>query len=170
VQSPQVRGAARADAAAIAAIYTQGIEDRVATFETEPRGEAQIARLLSDRDGTHPTVVAVRSDEVIGFAWVAPYSDRPCYAGIGEFSVYVARAHRGSGAGRLLVEALAQACTAHGFWKLVSKIFPENAASRALCRATGFREVGLHQRHAQLDGRWRDVIVVERLLTTAAGR
>jgi phosphinothricin acetyltransferase len=113
-------------------------------------------------------VVALREDEVIGFAWVAPYSDRPCYAGIGEFSVYVARAHRGSGAGRVLVEALAQACAACGFWKLLSKIFPENAASRALCRATGFREVGIHQRHARLDGRWRDVIVVERLLTTVA--
>jgi phosphinothricin acetyltransferase len=169
VQSPQVRNATPDDAAAIAAVYNQGIEDRVATFETEPRSEAEVARIISERGDGHPTVVAVRDGEVIGFAWVAPYSERPCYAGVGEFSVYVGRAHRGSGAGRLLVDALAEACAAQGFWKLVSRIFPENAASRALCRAAGFREVGVHERHARLDGRWRDVIVVERLLTTVAG-
>jgi L-amino acid N-acyltransferase YncA len=95
---------------------------------------------------------------------LAPYSDRPCYAGIGEFSVYVAREQRGGGTGRVLVEALAQACREKGFWKLVSRVFPENQASRALCRATGFREVGVHHRHARLDGEWRDVVVVERLL------
>lgn len=165
MQIPQVRRATAADSAAIAAIYNQGIADRVATFETEPRSEAQVRRLLEERGATHPTTVALRDGEVIGFAWVSPYSDRPCYAGVGEFSVYVARAQRGSGAGRVLVHALADACAENGFWKLVSKIFPENHASRALCRAAGFREVGVHHRHARLDGQWRDVIVVERLLT-----
>jgi phosphinothricin acetyltransferase len=159
-----VRAATGPDAAAIARIYTEGIEDRVATFETEPRSEQDVARVLASHHGTHPAVVAVQDGAVVGFAWIAPYSDRPCYAGVGEFSVYVAREQRGSGIGAALITALATACEARGFWKLVSRIFPENEASRRLCRATGFREVGLHQRHARLDGAWRDVIVVERLL------
>jgi len=160
----ELRAANAADAAAIARIHNQGIEDRVATFETEPRSAAQVEALLVARAGSHPAVVAGDADGVVGFAWVSPYSDRDCYRGIGDFSVYVARGRRGTGVGRLLVEALAEACRERGFWKLLSKIFPENEASRALCRVAGFSEVGVHHRHAQLDGVWRDVIVVERLL------
>jgi L-amino acid N-acyltransferase YncA len=160
----QVRPATPADAAAITRIYNQGIEDRGATFETRLRSSDEVAALLEARADAYPAVVASRDDEVIGFAWVSPYSDRECYRGIGEYTVYVARDARGTGAGRVLVDALADACRARGFWKILSKIFPENAASRALCRAAGFREVGVHRRHAQLDGAWRDVIVVERLL------
>jgi phosphinothricin acetyltransferase len=164
VPALQLRAATTADAAAVARIYNQGIADRVATFETEPRSAEQVAALLGGRAGDYPAVVACDGGEVIGFAWVTPYGDRACYRGIGEFSVYVERGRRGGGAGRLLVEALAEACAARGFWKILSKIFPENQASRGLCRAAGFREVGVHRRHAQLDGAWRDVIVVERLL------
>jgi phosphinothricin acetyltransferase len=160
----QVRAATPDDARAIAHVYNQGIEDRVATFETEPRTAAQVEQTLRRRLRTHPALVAERDGAVIGFAWVAPYSDRPCYVGVGEFSVYIAREARGQGIGRDLVEALADACWQQQFWKLVSRIFPENAASRGLCRACGFREIGTHVRHAQLDGEWRDVIVVERLL------
>ena len=86
-----------------------------------------------------------------------------------EFSVYVARAARGRGAGRVAMEALLAEAEARGLWKLVGLIFPENEASLALSRALGFREVGVYRRHAKLDGRWRDVVVVERLLGEAAG-
>jgi L-amino acid N-acyltransferase YncA len=160
----EVRAATPDDARAIAHVYNQGIEDRVATFETEPRTAGQVEQTLRRRIRTHPALVAERDGTVIGFAWVAPYSERPCYMGVGEFSVYISREARGQGVGRALVDALADACRTEQFWKLVSRIFPENAASRALCRACGFREVGKHIRHAQLDGEWRDVIVVERLL------
>jgi phosphinothricin acetyltransferase len=160
----QVRAATPDDARAIAHVYNQGIEDRVATFETEPRTAAQVEQTLRRRLRTHPALVAERDGAVIGFAWVAPYSDRPCYVGVGEFSVYIAREARGQGIGRELVDALGEACRQQQFWKLVSRIFPENAASRGLCRVCGFREIGTHVRHAQLDGEWRDVIVVERLL------
>ncbi len=155
------------DAAAIARIYSQGIEDRVATFETERRSAEDVRCLLEARLGTHPAVVVERDGEVIGFAWVGPYSDRPCYAGIGEFSVYVRREARGAGAGGFVLDALLSACERRGFWKLVSKVFLDNAVSRGLCAKHGFREVGIHRRHARLDGEWRDVVVVERLLGEA---
>ncbi len=151
----------------IARIYNEGIEDRVATFETEPRSAADIRAVLEARIPVHPAVVSERAGEVVGFAWSAPYSERPCYAGIGEFSVYVARECRRLGAGRVTLAALIAECEGRGFWKLVSRVFPENAASRRLCTALGFTEVGTHRRHARLDGEWRDVVVVERLLGEA---
>jgi L-amino acid N-acyltransferase YncA len=162
------RPAAERDAAAIARIYSEGIADRVATFETEPRSAADVWSLLGPRLPTHPAVVVERGGEILAFAWVGPYSERPCYAGIGEFSVYVARYARGTGAGTVALDTLIDACERRGFWKLVSKVFPENAASRRLCAHHGFTEVGLHRNHARLDGKWRDVVVVERLLGEAA--
>ena len=85
-------------------------------------------------------------------------------AGIAEFSVYVAREARGRGAGRVAMNALIDAARAAWLWKLLSRVFVENEASRALLRSVGFREVGIYERHAQLDGVWRDVVIVERLL------
>jgi phosphinothricin acetyltransferase len=158
------RAAEAGDAAVVAAIYNQGIADRVATFETEPRTAAQVAALLADRWEGHPAVVVEREGAIVGFAWTAPYSSRPCYRGIGEFSVYVAREARGTGAGGAVLRALIDECERRGFWKLVSRVFPENAASRGLCASAGFREVGVHHRHGRLDGAWRDVVIVERLV------
>lgn len=89
------------------------------------------------------------------------YRSRACYAGIVEFSVYV---RRGKGAGRLALSRLIEECEAGGFWKLVSLVFVENAASRALLQRLGFREVGVYEKHGQLDGVWHDVVIVEYLL------
>jgi phosphinothricin acetyltransferase len=85
-----------------------------------------------------------------------------------EFSVYADRAARGTGAAQAALEGLIEVCEAAGFWKLVSRIFPENGPSRGLCRKVGFREVGVYQRHARLDGEWRDTVIVERLIGQAA--
>ncbi len=158
----QLRLAKLHDAAAIAIIYNQGIEDRIATFETRLRTPQDIEQWF---DGVHPIVV-LESDEqeVIAFASTGVYRPRPCYVGIAEFSVYVERAWRGRGAGRLALEGLLQEVERAGFWKLVSRVFVENEASRALLRSQGFREVGVYEKHAQLDGVWRDVVIVERLL------
>ncbi len=155
------RPATKADAAAIARIYNEGIEDRLATFETRPRTPADIEGWFG---GRHPVVVVEDSGEVVAFAAASSYRPRDCYAGVAEFSVYTARAARGRGAGRAAMHALLAAAAAAGFWKLVSRVFVENAASRALLAAVGFREVGVYERHARLDGRWRDVVIVERLL------
>jgi phosphinothricin acetyltransferase len=157
----QARAATPADAAAIARIYNQGITDRLATFETRPRGAADIAAWF---DGVHPIVVIEAEGEVVAWAATSLYRPRDCYAGIAEFSVYVERGWRGRGAGRLALAALIAAAEAAGFSKLVSRVFVENAASRALLRACGFREVGIYEKHGQLDGVWRDVVIVERLI------
>jgi len=159
-----VRHARPSDAAAIAGIYNQGIADRVATFETEPRHPDAIVAALAERGARYPTLVCERSGRVVAVAWASPYRPRACYGGIAEFSVYVDRAARGSGAGRAVLAALAQECAQRGFWKLVARIFPENVASRQLCRRLGFREVGQYERHGQLDGQWRDCVIVEKLL------
>ncbi|MEJ7763433.1 MAG: N-acetyltransferase family protein [Thermomicrobiales bacterium] len=258
----RARAATVGDAAAIAAIYTQGIEDRVATFETRPRtaddilgwfggpypvvvvervGPAQSGRdghdeagpaavdpgnageagtpasqdgaagsapvgpgkpgqtgrppdipgdggdagddgvdapeppsardappSPADGDARRQSVHVAASGspgEVVAFAATSEYRPRACYAGIAEFSVYVERGSRGHGAGRLAMAALVEAATAAGFHKLVSRVFVENGASRALLRSAGFREVGTYERHARLDGAWRDVVIVERLLS-----
>jgi L-amino acid N-acyltransferase YncA len=158
------RPATPADAAAIATIYNQGIADRVATFETEPRSTEDIAAWFQ-RDRL--IVVAEDTQGIVAFAASFPYSARPCYAGINEFSVYVAREARGTGAGRAVLGALIEAANAHGLHKLTSRVFPENVASRALLKQLGFAEVGIHRRHGKLDGEWRDCVVVELLIGEA---
>jgi L-amino acid N-acyltransferase YncA len=164
----RTRLATPADAAAIAAIYNEGIADRIATFETEPRTVEQIAAQLADKGDRFPTVVAERDGRVVAWAGAGAYRSRPAYAGVAEHSVYVARAARGSGAGRAALEALCRAYAERGFWKIVSRIFPENAASLALHERCGFRTVGMYRRHGQLDGQWRDCVIVERMLDEPA--
>ena len=137
------RTATVADAATIAEIYNQGIADRIATFETEPRAAADIAAWFAPR---HLVVVAETGEAgTVAFAASFPYSDRPCYRGIGEFSVYVRRDYRGRGAGRAMLGALIEAAKAVGLHKLTSRVFPENAASRALVKVSirWFRRVSL---------------------------
>jgi len=160
-----VRPAAPADAAALASIYNEGIADRVATFETRPRTAAEARAWIG---GRLPCVVAVRDGAVVGFARVGPYSDREAYAGVGDHGVYVARAARGEGIGRLLLDEICRAAEAAGLHKLTSRIFSENAASIAAHEAAGFVVVGVQRRHGRLDGEWRDCVVVERLLGDAA--
>ena len=155
------RPASPDDAPILAQIYNEGIEDRVGTFETRPRTVQDVAAWF---DGTHPIVVVEADGEVVAFASTSSYRSRDCYAGIAEFSVYVARRARGQGAGTGAKRALLDAVKPAGIWKLVSRIFVENHASRRLMASMGFREVGIYEKHARLDGQWRDVVIVERLI------
>jgi L-amino acid N-acyltransferase YncA len=155
------------DAAAIAAIYNEGIAERIATFETEPRTAEQITAQLVDKGDHFPTLVAEREGRVVAWAGAGPYRARPAYAGVAEHSVYVSRSARGNGAGRIVLEALCRAYAERGFWKIVSRIFPENTASLALHERCGFRVVGTYKRHGKLEGQWRDCVIVERLLDEA---
>lgn len=158
----ETRPAVLADARALAGIYNEGIADRIATFETAQRTAADTAKWF---DGRHPVVVAVgMGGEVAAYAAAFAYSDRCAYAGVAEFSVYARRSDRGHGAGRAALLGLIAAASEAGLWKLTSRVFVENTPSRALLRSVGFREVGVQENHGQLDGRWRDVILVERLL------
>ena len=161
-----IRPAADADADAIATIYNEGIADRVATFETRPREPGEVAAWLSEG---LPLLVATGEDGmVLGFARVSPYSDRCVYSGVGEHGVYVARAARGRQVGRRLLDTLAAAAEQAGLYKLTSRLFADNAASRAAHLAAGFEEVGIQRRHGRLDGEWKDCVLVERLLGEAA--
>ena len=106
---------------------------------------------------------------VVAFAASFPYSDRACYSGIGEFSVYVRRDYRGRGAGRRVLVALMEAAASAGLHKLTSRVFPENIASRAMLKGLGFEEIGTHRRHGKLDGRWRDCVIAELSLDSGVG-
>ncbi len=154
----ETRLATTADADAIAYIYNQGIVDRVATFETRPRTVDDIRGWFK---AAYPIIVVVEEGQVVAFAATSVYSTRACYSGIAEFSVYVAREKRRRGVGRIALQALLYEAQRCGFWKLLSRIFVENTASRALMQDLGFREVGICYKHGKLDGRWRDVVVVE---------
>ena len=156
----KLRLAAVEDAGAIAEIYNEGIRDRVATFETRPRSAGEIESWF---DGVHPIVVA-EEDRVIAFAGTSTYRARECYAGIAECSVYVRAGCRGRGAGKAVLERLQEEARRSGFHKLVSRVFPENAASLAMLDSLGWRRAGTYLRHGQLDGVWRDVVIVEKLL------
>lgn len=157
------RRATPADADAIAAIYNEGIEDGIATFETRLRTADDVRQWFGAR--FHIVVIESSGGDVIAFASTSEYRPRDCYVGIAEFSVYVARSARRHGAGRLAMQELIEAARTAGFWKLVSRVFPENTASRALLNGLGFREVGIYKRHGQSRGVWRDVVIVEALLT-----
>jgi L-amino acid N-acyltransferase YncA len=156
-----VRAARADDAAAVAAIYNAGIRERSSTFETREREAAEIA----DRIASEAVFLVVEVDgRVAGFAATSPYSGRAAYAGIAECSVYVDAHLRGRGLGTELLAALAAQAEGRGFHKLVGKLFATNEASTRLVAGGGFRVVGTHERHGQLDGEWRDVILVERIL------
>jgi L-amino acid N-acyltransferase YncA len=157
-----IRDATPADAEAVAAIYNEGIDTRLATFETRLRTAADIGPWLTAN--RLPLLVATDSQEVVGWARILAYSDREVYAGVGEVSVYVTGRARGQGIGTRLLEALQDRARELGYWKLTGKLFTENAASAAMIRRCGWRDVGMHRKHAQLDGEWRDVLLVEQVL------
>jgi L-amino acid N-acyltransferase YncA len=157
----KARPATPADAAAIARIYNQGIEDRVATFETRLRTAADIEDWF---DGVHPIIVVESAGNIVAFAATSTYRPRPCYAGVAEVSLYVERGFRRRGTGILAMKAMLEAAEKAGFWKLLSRVFLDNQASRKLIARAGFREVGIYEKHGQLDGIWRDVLIVERLI------
>lgn len=163
-----VRLARAGDAADIARIYNEGIEDAVATFETDARSAEQMAELLREKGEKYPTVVVEREGRIVAWAGAGTYRARRAYAGIAEHSVYVERASRGLGAGRAALEALIEEYERRGFWKLCSRIFSENIASIRLHERVGFRVVGTYCRHGKLHGQWRDVVIVEKLLGEAA--
>ena len=162
-----IRAARAADAAAIAEIYNEGIEERRATFQTRLHGAVDFEPAIA-RAGEYPVLVAEREDGVAGWAAVKPYSDFPPYRPVAECMLYVAGRARRQGIGTRLLDALAEESARAGFTKLIGKIFTDNEPSIGLIRRCGFREVGTHIRHGRLDGEWKDVLLVERLVGAGA--
>jgi phosphinothricin acetyltransferase len=160
---PEVRDATGADAGAIAHIYNQGIEDR-ATLETETRPSEERRAWLEARDARHPVLVAVEGEAVVGWGSLNRFNPRAAYDHVADFSVYVARDRRGTGVGSALLGALEQRARKIGYHKMVLTGFPWNEAGMRLYRKRGFRRVGIYREQGVLDGRWVDVIVMEKLL------
>lgn len=154
----EIRPLREEDWPAVERIYRDGIATGEATFETEPPSWEEFAASRLPAHG----LVAVERGEVVGWAALSPTSGRACYAGVVEHSVYVAQSRRGRGIGKTLLEALVAGADAAGLWTIQTSIFPENEASVALHRALGFRVVGRRERIAQLDGVWRDTLLLER--------
>jgi phosphinothricin acetyltransferase len=199
VTAYRLRLASAADAEAICRIYNQGIEDRVATLETELRTPDERRQWLAGRDARHPVIIAAVESEAlservsqglpgraeparaslsppsvqagltapatIGWASLNVFNARESYRFVADISVYVERGWRGKSVGRVLLEKLTELGRTHGFHKLVLSAFPGNAGGMALYAKSGFRTVGVYHEQGQLDGKWVDTIVMEKLLS-----
>ncbi|HVQ75928.1 MAG TPA: arsinothricin resistance N-acetyltransferase ArsN1 family A [Candidatus Binatia bacterium] len=164
MDDPRIRTALASDAEAICRIYNQGIEDRVATLETEARTPEERREWLGARGPRQPVIVAEADGAVIGWASLNRFNPRPAYDHVADLSVYVERSGRGRGVGRRLLERLVELGRELGYHKLVLAAFPSNAAGMALYERMGFTRVGIYREQGLLDGQWVDVIVMERLL------
>jgi L-amino acid N-acyltransferase YncA len=161
----EIRDATPADADAIARIYNQGIEDRVATLETQLRTVEERAEWMAARGPRHPVLVAVdHAGAVVGWSSLNPFNPRPAYDHVVDLSVYVAREQRGRGIGDALLSALEARARATGYHKMVLAAFPTNAPGMRLYERHGFTIVGIYHEQGMIDGRWVDVIVMEKIL------
>lgn len=159
-----VRRAALGDVGAITKIYNQGIEDRVATLETELRTPDERREWLTSRGERHPVLVAERNGQVIAWASLNRFNPRPAYDHVADVSIYVERGARGKGVGRVLLPRLIEEARRIGYHKMVLAAFPTNERGMQLYEAMGFRRVGTYREQGLLDGRWVDVIVMEQIL------
>jgi len=163
-----IRDAIPADAPAICRIYNQGIQDRVATLETEERTPEERRAWLEARGPRHPVLVAEaaapRASEVVGWGSLNVFNPRRAYDHVADFSLYIERGWRGRGVGRRLLEALVGRARALGYHKLVLSAFPYNEAGMQVYRRAGFREVGVYREQGLQDGQWVDTIVMEKIL------
>jgi L-amino acid N-acyltransferase YncA len=161
----RIRAATVADADAICRIYNQGIEDRVATLETELRTPDERRQWLAGRSPRHPVIVAEHDRQLVGWASLNVFNARAAYRFVADISVYVDRAARGKGVGNALMPRLVELGREHGFHKLVLSAFPTNTGGMALYTKHGFRTVGIYEEQGQLDGHWVDTIIMEKILS-----
>jgi L-amino acid N-acyltransferase YncA len=147
----------------VKAIYESGIATGDATFQTEAPANWE---LWDNEHLHHSRFVAIENNEVMGWVALSPTSARRCYKGVCELSIYIHQHHRGKGIGKLLMDAVIESSEANNIWCLYSSTFPENTASIALHKKFGFREIGYREKIAQLNGVWRNTLLLERRSTT----
>jgi L-amino acid N-acyltransferase YncA len=183
VSGYHVRRATDSDAAAICRIYNQGIEDRVATLETELRTPEERRQWMAARGPRHPVIVAETTEPgaapdrpptqpaghagsatTVGWGSLNQYNPRECYRHVADFSVYVERGFRGKGVGKVILAHLIELAREQGYHKMVLSAFPTNTGGMALYEKMGFRTVGIYREQGRLDGRWVDTVVMEKLL------
>ncbi len=160
-----LRAAILSDAEAIAEIYNREVLNSTVTFDLVPRSlEAQRAWIV-DHQGAYPAIVAAsETGEVIGFASLSPYRDRPAYATTAEDSVYVHHAHRGQGVGRKLLSGLVSRASQHGFHSIIARVVGGHEASIGLHQSLGFQIVGVEREVGRKFGKWLDVVILQLLL------
>jgi L-amino acid N-acyltransferase YncA len=161
---PLIRPAVANDLPAIRRIYNEGIVDRVATLDLDEKSDADIAAWWNDHGGRYAVLVAERSGEIVGWASLNRYSHRCAYDGVADLSIYVARVARGGGVGSALLAQLERTAAEREFHKIVLFTFPFNDGGQRLYRARGFREVGVFAEQGTIDGRFVDVMAMEKLL------
>ena len=165
----KIRPATVNDAPGILEIYNHEVVTSIVTFDLVPRTLDEQRAWLEDRSGAHAVLVAVADDdpggdEVIGFAALSPYRDRPAYSTTVEGSVYVRDGFRAHGIGRMLLTALVETATNHGFHALMARVVGGHEASIALHQAAGYEVVGHEREVGRKFGKWLDVVLLERLL------
>ncbi|MEK6530806.1 MAG: arsinothricin resistance N-acetyltransferase ArsN1 family A [candidate division NC10 bacterium] len=159
-----IRPATASDAEAICFIYNQGIEDRVATLETDLRTPDERRQWLAARGPRYPVIVAEAGGEVVGWGSLNAFNPRKAYDYVADFSVYIERGWRSKGVGSRLLTRLIELARELGYHKLALLAFPWNAGGMALYQKLGFRTVGIYKEQGRLDGKWVDTIIMEKLL------
>jgi L-amino acid N-acyltransferase YncA len=159
-----IRPASSGDLEAVRRIYNEGIEDRVATLDSEPKSADEIASWWSEHDSRYVVLAATDGGEMVGWASLNRFSHRCAHASIADLSVYVARSHRGRGVGYSLLTELEGHAARSGFHKIVLHALNGNEHGKSLYRKCGFDEVGVFKEHGMLDGRYVDVVTMEKLL------
>ena len=162
--NPTVRLASESDIEAILTIYNQGIEDRVATLETESKNLAYMREWYQEHTGRYTVIVAESEGSIIGWASLNPYSHRCAYQGVADLSVYIDREQRGKGVGSLLLEEIEKQAMKNNFYKIVLFTFPFNELGQGLYRKRGYREVGVFKNQGIVDGQFVDVMAMEKLI------
>ena len=162
--------AAAADADAIRTIHNQGIVDRIATLDTTLRTPDDLRAWLAERGPRHPVIVADADGTVVGWASLNRFNPRDCYDHVADFSVYIERQWRGKGVGRQLLNRLVELARGIGYHKMVLAAMACNEAGIALYTRTGFTRVGIYHEQGQLDGKWVDVVIMEKLLALPRSR
>jgi L-amino acid N-acyltransferase YncA len=164
VDSPAIRLAASDDLNAILRIYNEGVEDRMATLETKKKNRGDIEDWWEQHDERYAVLVAAEAGSLVGWASLNRFSHRCAHSAIADLSVYVARSHRGHGVGFALLADLVRTAIRSKFHKIVLHALNENERGKRLYRRCGFGEVGVFREHGLLDGRYVDVVAMERLL------
>jgi phosphinothricin acetyltransferase len=164
VEAVAIRRANRTDLDAVRVIYNEGIEDRVATLDLDPKSADDVADWWTQHDERFAVIVATQSGAVVGWASLNRFSHRCAHSSIADLSVYVARYYRGKGIGYALLQRLADEARHGGFRKVVLHALNANEHGKRLYRKAGFRKVGVFEEHGLLDGKLVDVVAMERLL------
>lgn len=159
-----IRKAILTDLESIREIYNQGIEDRIATLETDAKDIVYMQNWFDARQGRYVVHVAEMNSQIVGWASVGPYNSRCAYQGVGDLSIYIQREHRGQGIGQELLKSVEEEAKKNDFYKIVLFTFPFNVRGQGLYHKAGYREVGIFKNQGILDGRFVDVMAMEKLL------